>query len=83
MATKRTLDERYKDALKEDTPAMKQVLEIANAAYVSIPTARDWVLGRRRPSPRAMALLSIHYGIKEDKLFSPGHFNNVEYKSKN
>ena len=62
MATKKPLDERYRDALNENTPAMKQVLDIANAAH---------------------ALLSIHYGIKEDKLFSPGHFDNVEYKSKN
>ena len=83
MATKKPVDERYRDALNENTPAMKQVLDIANAAHVSIPTAREWVSGRRRPSASAMALLSIHYGIKEDKLFSPGHFDNVESKSKN
>ena len=84
MARKKTLDERYRDALRECTPAMSQIIEMAAVGRAAISTARAWVSGKQRPSAAAMELLSQHYKMSADKLFSPGHFDKAEdYKSKN
>lgn len=73
----KSLDVRYDDALEALTPAQAVLSEIAAAGRASIATARAWVSGKQKPNPASMALLAAHYNMPEDKLFSPGHFDNA------
>lgn len=75
MDRKKPLDRRYAEALTAPTPAQRQIAEMAGAAHVSYDAARAWIKGRQRPSRSALALLAGHYGLPEDRLFSPGHFD--------
>ena len=74
---KKPLDVRYSDALEALTPAQAQLAEMAAAGRASVTTVRAWVSGKQKPNPASMALLAAHYNMPEDKLFSPGHFDNV------
>lgn len=72
------LDLRYADALAAMTPAQALLDEIAAAARVSVFTARAWVNGKQMPTPQAMALLSAHFEVAEEELFTQGHFAENE-----
>lgn len=74
---KKPLDVRYDDALEALTPAQAQLAEMAAAGRASVATARAWVSGKQKPNKASMALLAEHYQMEEDKLFSPGHFDNI------
>lgn len=74
---RKPLDVRYSDALEALTPAQAQLAEMAAAGRASVTTARAWVSGKQRPNPASMALLAAHFNMPEDKLFSPGHFDNA------
>lgn len=74
---KKPLNERYSDALEEPTPAQAYLIEMAQAGRASVATARAWVSGKQKPNKASMALLSVHYKMPEDKLFSPNHFDNA------
>lgn len=74
---KKPLDVRYVDALEALTPAQAQLAEMAAAGRASVATARAWVAGKQKPNKASMALLAAHFNMPEDKLFSPGHFDNA------
>ena len=74
---KKPLNVRYEDALDALTPAQAALAEIAAAGRASVATARAWVSGKQKPNKASMALLAAHYNMAEDKLFSPGHFDNA------
>lgn len=74
---KKPLDVRYDDALEALTPAQAQLAEMAAAGRASVATARAWVSGKQKPNKASMALLAAHYQMPEDKLFSPGHFDDA------
>lgn len=74
---KKPLDVRYNDALEALTPAQAQLAEMAAAGRASVATARAWVAGKQKPNKASMALLAAHFNMSEDKLFSPGHFDNA------
>lgn len=69
------LDVRYIEALNVPTPAKQLIDEIAAVSRASVYTVRAWMYGKQKPSKAAMALLSDHFNLKEDELFSSGLFD--------
>lgn len=74
---KKPLDVRYNDALQAPTPAQGQLAEIAAVAGVAISTVRAWIAGKQTPTKQSLRLLSDHYQMPEDELFSPELFCNA------
>lgn len=75
--SKKPLDVLYDDALNALTPAQATLEEIASVGRASVATARAWISGKQKPNKASLALLSAYYKLPEDKLFSPGHFDNI------
>ena len=68
---------RIKEMRKKAGLTQAQLAEMAAAGRASVATARAWVAGKQKPNKASMALLAAHFNMPEDKLFSPGHFDNA------
>ena len=75
---KKPLNVRYDEALAEPTPAQATLEEIAEAGGVSVFTARAWVSGRQRPTNASLILLSRHFKMPIEELFTEEHFANAK-----
>lgn len=72
-----TITDMYTAAKQQPTPAEQFISELTRVTGVSRLTAWRWMSGRAKPSLQAMIMMSNYYGIPQDKLFPPGHFDKT------